>query len=158
MATRQERQRFLRHYKDATGEREIDMHKVAEFAKQMGWKMPTPPSAVDLLAKQFTDAARDETKRSDKTGRPYRVYHAVPTGQLNLFVYVDIDEATRPQMLKSSVQRREQMVSDGVNLTDDTDHWNAVNPNMEPIQLPMDLSLDIEIRKAADEQDDDEAA
>jgi hypothetical protein len=155
MATRQERQRFIRHYKDTTGEREIDMHKVAEFAKTMGWKMPTPPSDVDLLAKQFTDAARDETKRSGKTGRPYRVYHAVPV-QGNLFVYVDIDEATRPQMHKSSVNRREQMVSDGVNLTDDINHWNAVNPEKDPIQLPMDLELDIAIRKAADEQDDDD--
>ncbi|WP_295134328.1 hypothetical protein [uncultured Reyranella sp.] len=157
MASRAERQRFIRHYKDVTGEREVDMHKVAEFAQAMGWKMPTPQSAVDMLATQFVDAARDETKRSSKTGRPYRVYHAVPA-QGNLFVYVDIDEATRPQMLKSSVQRREQMVSDGVNLTDDTDHWNAMNPDKEPIQLPMDLTLDIQIRKAADEQDDDEGS
>jgi hypothetical protein len=158
MATRQERQRFIRHYKDQTGEREIDMHKVAEFAKRTGWKMPTPPSDIDLLAKQFTDAARDETKRSGKTGRPYRVYHAVPTAQLNLFVYVDIDEATRTQMLKSSVNRREQMVSDGLNLTDDIDHWNGMNPKEEQISLPMDLTLDIQIRKAADDQDDEEAA
>jgi hypothetical protein len=37
------------------------------------------------------------------------------------------------------------------------DHWNNVNPDQEPIGLPMDLTLDIEIRKAADD-DDDEAA
>lgn len=50
MSKRQERQRFIRHYKEVTGEHEIDMHKVAEFAKQMGWNMPTPPSDVELLA------------------------------------------------------------------------------------------------------------
>jgi hypothetical protein len=61
-------------------------------------------------------------------------------------------------MLKSAVHRREQMVSDGVNLTNDLDHWNRVNPDKEPIQLPMDLTFDIEIRKAADESDDDIAA
>ena len=154
MSKRQEMQRFIRHYKDETGEREIDMRKVAEFAKRVGWNMPTPPSDIDLLAKQFTDAAQEERKYDDKTGRPYGVYQAIPvTGQLSLFNYVDIDEATRKQMLMSSVNRREQMVSDGLNLTFDMDHWNSVNPDEKPIALPMDLTLDIEIRKAADDEE-----
>ena len=78
MSKRQERQRFIRHYKDVTGEREIDMHKVAEFAKQMGWIMPTPPSDVELLAKLFADDAQAERKYDLGTGKPYRVYHALP--------------------------------------------------------------------------------
>jgi hypothetical protein len=159
MSKRQDMQRFIRHYKEATGEREIDMHKVAEYAKTMGWKMPIPPSDIDLLAKQFTEAAREETDYDNKTGRPYRVYHAIPqkSGQLNLFVYVDIQDATRNQMLKSTVNRREQMVSDGMQLTFDLEHWNSINPTEEPIVLPMDLTPDIEWRKNA-EDDDDEAA
>jgi hypothetical protein len=159
VSARQERQRFIRRYKDETGEREIDMRKVAEFAKRVGWKMPIPPSDIDLLAKQFTDAAQEERKYDAKTGRPYRVYHALPVaGQLSLFHYVDIDEATRKQMHMSSVNRREQMVSDGLNLILDLDHWNSVNTDEEPISLPMDLTLDIEIRKAADDDDDDDKA
>jgi hypothetical protein len=86
------------------------------------------------------------------------VYHAIPvTGQPSLFNYVDIDEANRKQMHMSSVNRREQMVSDGLNLVLDLDHWNSINPDEEPIQQPMDLTLDIEIRKAADDEDDDAA-
>jgi hypothetical protein len=153
MSKRQDMQRFIRFYKEETGEREIDMHKVAEFAKSKGWNMPKPPSEIDLLAKQFTEAARDETDYNAKTGKPFRVYHAIPVanGQLNLFVYVDIHDATRNQMLKSCVNRREQMVSDGLQLTLDMDHWNSINQNEEPLALPMDLTLDIEIRKAADD-------
>ena len=60
MSKRQERQRFLRHWQEVTGEKEIDMHKVAEFAKKMGWQMPAPPSEIDLLAKQFADDAKAE--------------------------------------------------------------------------------------------------
>jgi hypothetical protein len=159
MSKRQDMQRFIRHYKEATGEREIDMHKVAEYAKTMGWKMPMPPSDIDLLAKQFTEAAREETDYDNKTGRPYRVYHAIPqtSGQLNLFVYVAIQDITRNQMLKSSVNRREQMVSDGMHVTFDLEHWNSINPSEEPIVLPMDLTPDIEWRKNA-EDDDDKAA
>jgi hypothetical protein len=157
MSKRQEMQRFLRYYKEQTGEHELDMRRVAEFAKRMGWRMPTPPSDIDLLAKQFTEAAREETNYDDKTGKPYRVYHAVPvaSGQLNLFVYVDINEATRSQMLKSCVNRREQMVSDGLQLTFDMEHWNSVNQNQEPILLPMDLTPEWR-RNAPD--DDDRAA
>lgn len=159
MSKRQERQRFIRFYKEETGENEVDMKKVALFAKQRGWKMPVPQSEVDLLAKQFADDAQAERKHDMETGRPYRVYHAIPaSGQLNLFVYVDIDEATRNQMLKASVIRREQMVSDGYNLELDLDHWNSVNSEAEPIELPMDLTMDIAIRKATDGSEDEEAA
>jgi len=160
MATRQERQRFLRYYRDETGEKELDMHKVAAFAKKHGWKMPKPPSDVDLLAKIFADDAQAEKKRDSKTGHPYRVYHAVPVAgtQLQMFVYVDIDEATRNQMLKSAVHRREQMVSDGLNLTNDLEHWNRVNPDKEPIQLPLDFTLDVAIRRASDDGNDQQQA
>jgi hypothetical protein len=160
MASRHERQKFIRFYKEQTGETEIDMHKVAAFAKERGWKMPKPPSDVDLLAKQFAEDAQAERGVDDATGKPFRVYQAipVPSGQLNLFVYVDIDDATRNQMLKSAVQRREQMVSDGYSLSLDLEHWNRVNPDKEPIQLPMDLTMDVEIRKASDDGDEREAA
>lgn len=45
---------------------------VNQFAKRMGWKMPTPPSDIEMLAKQFTDAAHEERKYDNKTGKPYR--------------------------------------------------------------------------------------
>lgn len=159
MSQRQERQRFIRHYKEQTGESEIDMHKVAEFAKRMGWQMPRPPSDVDMLAKLFADDAQAERRYDQKTRRPYRAYQAIPSGpkQLNLFVYVDTDEATRPQMQKSAVIRREQIVSDAYNLQLDLDHWNDVHPDQEPIDLPKDLTLDVEIRKASDGYEEDAA-
>lgn len=160
MGKRLERQRFIRHYKAETGESEIDMHKVAEFAKKMGWAMPRPPSDIDLLAKLFADDAQAERRYDDETQRPYRVYQALPAGptQMNLFVYVDTDEATRPQMQKASVIRREQIVSDGYNLQLDLDHWNRVHAAEAPIVLPMDLTMDIEIRKASDGYENGEEA
>jgi hypothetical protein len=158
MSKRQERQRFIRHYKDVTGEQEVDMHKVAAYAKRIGWKMPTPPSDEDMLAKLFAEDAQAERKYDDETGKPYRAYQAIPvrSGQLNLFVYVDTDEATRPQMQKSAVHRREQMVTDAYTLQLDVDHWNRIHPEQEAIQLPLDLTFDVELRKAADDENDDE--
>jgi len=157
MSKRQERQRFIRHYKEVKGEQEIDMHKVAAYAKSIGWNMPTPPSDVDLLAKLFADDAQAERRYDEATRRPYRAYQAIPvqSGQLNLFVYVDTDEATRPQMLKSTFHRREGIVTDAYSLTLDLDHWHSVNPSEEQIDLPLDITLDVAIRKAADDDDDE---
>jgi hypothetical protein len=159
MSKRQEMQRLIRAYMDETGEHEVDMHKVAIYAHEKGWPLPKPMSPFELLAKQFTEAARDQIKYDSKTGRPYRVYHAIPVenGQLSLFVYVDIDEASRNAMWKSLVNRREQMVSDGVQLTFDMEHWIGANPTEEPIDLPVDLTPDIEWRKNTP-HDDSEAA
>jgi hypothetical protein len=106
-----------------------------------------------MLAKQFTEAAREEVEYDKKTGRPFRVYHAlkVSHGGTQLHLFVDIEEATRDQMLVSLVNRRDQMVSDGLMLTYDQDHWNDQHPAQEPIQLPMDLTFDIELKKYADD-------
>lgn len=151
-------QRLIRHYKDETGEFEVNMKKVAKFAELLGWKMPVPKDPLDILAQELARAARDEIKHDKATSRPYRVNHAVPQkqGQQTVFVWVDIDEAPRNVMLKSLNLRREQMVGDGLQLIYDADHWNSRHPDKDEIQLEMDLAFDIEIRKHAADADDEE--
>ena len=158
-----ERQRLIRAYRDETGESAIDMRRVAEFAVKKGWPLPQPSDPLDALAKQFSEAARLEIKNDPSTGNPYRVNHAVPrraaTGQLS-FIWIDIDDpkTTPTNMRASLVNRREQMVDDGLQLTFDMLHWNAIRPEEEHIDLPMDLTFDIELRRAAKEDDDDDEA
>lgn len=147
MTTRhQEMQRIIRLYRQRTGEQAVDMEKIADFAVKMGWPLPKPISPLAMLAAQFSDAAREEIKHDKKTGQPYRVNHAVPINQGTL--WYDIDTAPRAPMLKSLINRRNQMVSDGVQLTFDADHWNSIHLNEEPIRIPMDFTQDIEWRKA----------
>ena len=148
-------QRLMRRYKDEAGATEVDMHKVAEYALKQGWPMPTPETPLDRLAKQFSEAAREEIRRDETTGRPYRVNHAVTAkhGSKQLTFWVDIDEAPRKHVHRSFIQRREQMVGDGLQLTFDVDHWNSRNPNDEPIVMPMDFSDDIAWRKNAADED-----
>jgi hypothetical protein len=142
-----EMQHLIRQWKEETGNIEIDMHAVAEYAAQRGWPIPPPVSGMDRLAKDFSQAAREETRQDSRTGKPYRVYHAFPSDQRGQgTLWVDIDEAPRRYMHKSAVMRREQMVGDAVQLTLDLEHWNRVNPSEEPIVLPMDLSEDVQWR------------
>jgi hypothetical protein len=155
MATKhQEMQRLIRHYKDVTKKTEINMHEVAQFAVGKGWPLPRPIAALDRLAKEFSEAAREEIRHDKKTGKPYRANHALTTayGAKQLTLWVDIDEASRKPMVKSLVQRREQMVGDGLQLTLDAMHWNNIHPNEEPIKLPLDLTDDVEWRLNAPDE------
>lgn len=164
MSKSEDRQRLIRRYQDETGETELDMKKVAAYAVKMGWPLPKPKDPIDILAAEFSDAARQKYERDKETNRPYRVYHAVPArdarGQ-GVFFWIDIDDpsTTANNFRKSAVMRREQMVDDGVQLSLDLDHWNSIRPPEDHVTLPMDISPDIEWRKnAMDDDEGDEAA
>ena len=156
MSKKQDMQRLIRAYRDETGEREVDMHKVAKWAVGKGWPLPRPVSPIEILAKEFTSAAREEIRHDAETGQPYRANHSIKVthGDEQLHLWIDIDEAPRSQIFMSLQNRREQMVGDGYMLTLDAEHWNRINPDEEPIQLEMDLTLDIEIRKNWPEDDE----
>lgn len=162
MSKAQEMQKLIRLYREETGKVEIDMTDVATFALRKGWPMPKPKSPIEMLASQFRDAARQEVRKDRGSGRPYRAYHAVPsTSAQSSFFWIDIDDpsTSHASMRKSAVMRREQMVDDGVQLSLDLDHWNSIRSTDERIELPMDISPDIEWRKnGMDDQDDEEAA
>lgn len=142
---------MIHWYKEETGVKEVDMHKVAEFAAEKGMDLPRPKNPMDILAHQLGRAARDEMGKDGETGRPYRVNHAYTVtreGQQTT-LWVDIKDATRKQMHMSLMLRREQMIGDGLQLTFDAEFWNKRNPADEPIQVPLDFTDDIEWRKNA---------
>lgn len=143
-------QGIIRLYKQQTGEIAIDMHKVAAFAQARGYPMPRPIDPLERLVAEFSKAAREETRRDAKTGRPYRANHAFPIRQgpeqLPLWLWVDIDEAPRRLIQKSLIHRREQIVGDVVQLAFDVEHWNNIHPDEEPIVIPTDYTDDLEWR------------
>lgn len=156
MAGHKTLQKMIKLYKMKTGKTELDPAEIAKFAVQNGVELPTPADPMKLLIKQVSEAAREEMRVDRKTGRPYRAYHSLPIkqGQETFFFWVDIDDATRAQMIRSTNRRREQVVGDVVQLTFDLDHWAAANPDEEPIVLETDFGPDVEWRKAADDEDD----
>ena len=158
---KQEMQQVIRLYKEQTGETAVDMHRVAEFAANLGWLTPAPVDPLDRLAAQFTRAAREEVKHDQATGRPYRVNHAIPNqrhdGRGQFYLWIDIDEAPRGPMLKSLINRRQQMVGDALQLNLDAEHWNNTNLNEEPLQLPLDFTDDVEWAKNAPPESEEKA-
>lgn len=159
MANKKQLQKIIALYKSVTGETELDPKKMAEFAVKNGVELPKPRDPLELLAREISVAAREELRHDEKTKRPYRAYHSLPIkhpdGQTS-FIFVDINDATRPQMHRSLTKRREQMVGDAVHMIDDADRWNSQNPDLEPIQMEMDFAPDVAWRRAADVDSEDE--
>lgn len=153
MAGKKQLQKIIALYRIKSGETELDPKKIAEFALRNGVELPQPKSPLELLAREISVAAREDLRRDETTKRPYRAYHSLPIehadGQVS-FVFVDIEDATRPQMHRSLTKRREQMVGDAVHLIYDADRWNSQNPHLEPIQMALDFTPDVEWRKASE--------
>lgn len=153
---KQEMQALIRLYREKSGSHSVEMHEVAKFAVGMGWPLPQPKTAIDRLAEQFSGAARDEMRKDEVTGRPYRANLAVTTyqGSQQYTLWTDIDEAPRHVAHKAFKQRREQMVGDAVQLSFDVMHWNRVNETEEPIEMPMDFTDDVQWRINAPDEDE----
>lgn len=160
--TRNERyQTLMQLYKTETGSKTIDMEQMADWAIHRGVTLPKPKSARDLLVAQLSDAARAEYRQDPKTGLSYRVNHALRgtrTDGRQYTLWVDIDDATRPQMLWSLSSRRQQMVGDAVHLKIDEMIWNDKHPDAQPIQLVMNFTEDVEERLNSPGFGSDEAA
>jgi len=155
MTKQKQLQYLIREFREKTGKVDFDIHEVVGFAKSKGWPVPPPISGEERLAKDFSQAAREETRQDSKSGKPYRVYHAFPQdgkGQGVLWFDIDDERAPRKFMEKSAVMRREQMVGDAVQLTLDIDHWNRVHPSDAPIDVPLDLGPDVAWRLAGPDE------
>jgi len=160
MATKHEQmQSMIRWCREEMKQADVTMHDVAMFAVKKGWKLPVPQSPMEILAKQFSTAAREETRRDDATKRPYRVNHCYTLIEGEAPLWFDVDEdAPRFKMVKAVGHRREQMIGDGLQLTLDCEHWSRIHPDDEPIAPDMDLTDEIQWRMNAPDEGDEEKA
>ncbi|MEY2486833.1 MAG: hypothetical protein QOH39_2481 [Verrucomicrobiota bacterium] len=154
MTRNQQIQNLYRLYKEQTGTEDVDLKKFAKWMQKKGWKMPIPADPIDLLAKRLAEALREETRKDETTGLPYKVnlnYSTDGTGH-GVF-WIDVDEAARHKVVKALTQRRDQMVGDAYQLTLIQDHWNNTHPGEQPIQTELDFQPDVNWKKAGgDEQ------
>src|SRR5574341_722629 len=102
----------------------------------------------DPLAQLAEDMARAlrEEYRTDRTGRRYRVNHAVRITRdgVQTTLWAEMATAPREHMFKAFAQRRNQIVGDCLQLKTDVDAFNSIHAEDEPIQMVLDFTQDVE--------------
>ncbi len=63
---------------------------------------------------------------------------------MSLWADMDDEKAPRSHFVKSFGQRRQQIVGDCFQLKTDVDVYNGKNQDKDPIQVPLDFTLDVE--------------
>ena len=125
----------------------LDPHAVAEWAYQRGLHKPSMRTVVDAIASDISQFFREEYRTNDD-GQRYRAKHAVrfKKGDRTMSLWADIDDekAPRDHFVRSFAQRRQQIVGDCYQLKTDVDVYNGKSPAMQPIQVPLDFTLDVE--------------
>ncbi|MGZ4860050.1 MAG: hypothetical protein ACXV8M_10880, partial [Candidatus Angelobacter sp.] len=72
-----------------------------------------------------------------------------------LWLWFDVDDATRDQMLKGLHLYREQMVSEAVVGVNTAEHWNRSNPDQQPLPFITDLTDDVHERSSMSTLEED---
>lgn len=139
---------YIERYKAETGgDGLLDPHAVAEWAYQRGLHKPSMRTVVDAIASDIAQYFREEY-RTNGDGQRYRAKHAVrfKKGDRTMSLWADMDDekAPRDHFVRSFAQRRQQIVGDCFQLKTDVDVYNGKNPAMQPIQVPLDFTLDVE--------------
>ena len=146
------KQKFIRYFRKVTGASEVDMHEVAKMAHQMGWSLPKPKDPFELFAQQFSEAARMETRQDKTTKQTYKAnlaYIKRTAGGNQLWLWFDVDEANRAQMVKGLRLYREQMVGEAMVGVNTATHWNRNNPDQQKLPFETDLTPDVNERLSA---------
>lgn len=136
-----------RYQAEVGGDGLLDPHAVALWAYQRGLHKPSLRTVVDAIAADVAQYFREEY-RTNADGKRYRAKHAVRFKEgdrtMSLWADIDDDKAPREHFVKSFAQRRQQIVGDCFQLKTDVDVYNGKNPGQQPIQIPLDFTLDVE--------------
>lgn len=81
----------------------------------------------------------------------YRANHAFKEkhGDKQLTIWVQLENATHPQMRASATNRRDGIIADCAQLKKDSIVWNTKNPNEEQINMVLDFEEDVNERLAS---------
>lgn len=147
MSKKEEMQRFARYYREQEG-RDVTMQEVAQAAALKGWPLPKPKEPIEILAKEFAQAEREEMFFDEVLGESYNanICYQVQSSGKQLMFWSDIDKANRDKIVKNAALHRDQMVGEAVQATINLMHWNRLHPDEKPVQMELDFGPDVKWR------------
>lgn len=152
----QQMQELFRRYQEEVSRDPVDLKIVGAWAQANRLWAPRPVDILSRFATDMADALREEY-RTDKSGRRYRAKLAVTIGRQGS-LWGDIDTSPRSHVVKNFGQRRRQVVGDCVQLRKDRDHYAAMHPGEEQIEIEFNFTDDVEEALIAAGIDQDKAA
>lgn len=151
-------------YHEEKGETEpTDLRDLAKWAIEKRLWAPRPVDVTAGFAREMADVLREQT-RTDKDGRQYRAFiTAKDRGKdgLPLFKWADIDVAERSHVEKGIQGERRSITNDCFSLAMKVDHYNAIHPEDDPLQVVFNFEEDViemKIAKGLEDGDDGKAA
>jgi len=143
-------QRIVREYQDASQTWPATTHEIAAWAIRKGKWEAQPSSLIDQCAAQLARAMREEYIR-DAQGRTVRAKHCArhEVNGHQLMFWFDIRTANRDQMVMAFQQRRQQVLGDCRQLKLDVESYNENRSPAEPIPMVLDFELDLEEERLA---------
>jgi hypothetical protein len=136
--------RLIDDYCAETGETDVDLHDIAEWAIKTERYVPPRYDPVKQLRREMQRASRQEYIEDDN-GRPVRRRHCykIKRGEVQLTLWSKIEEITRKNMRLSARGRRGGILADCIQLTLDLEYYNDnFNPG-EPIQPSFNFEPDL---------------
>ena len=145
LASVEQLQRIVRKYREEGHLWPASSKQLAEWAIRQRLWQPQPGILVRQCAEQIARALREEYF-TDPQGRRVRAKHSArfEKGGEQLILWDDIRTAPRNHMRISFQQRRQQIVGDCHQLKLDVDSFNENQSPVQPIQLSLDFTLDME--------------
>lgn len=162
MSYKRNMQKIWAAYVEEHGEEPSTIGDCFLWAMREGLWAPKPVDVSKIFQREMADALREQT-RTDASGREYRAIICVrdKQGGVQLSLWGDADTAPQNFVEKAVRQRRDGLVDDAYKLKMDVDHFNEFRKPENPIQLVLDLTMDVEERealRAAKDKDDKESA
>jgi hypothetical protein len=144
-------QKIWRDYEEAHGYIPASAREAVKWGASNGMIEVPTIDPFDKLAEDMAKAMREEYG-TDANGRRYRKNHAVRVtkGGVQYTMWAIMGNAPRAHMHKAFIQRREQIVSDCVQLATDVMVYNDLNNGVEPIQMVFNFEDDVSERMLVD--------
>lgn len=152
-------QKLWHKYQDEHGGVPESPYVVTKWAVENGLADLPIVDPYAVMADRMTQALREEVA-TDSKGRRYRRNHAIRITRhgVQQSLWAELETAPRDHMLKAFAQRRRSVVGECIQLRLDVDTYNDMHKDVEPIQMVLDFTLDVEEHLAADGIDSDEKA
>jgi hypothetical protein len=143
--------RIWEQYQEEMSPDPTDLRDVGAWARSKGLWAPRPIDVDTSFARDMADVLRKQV-RTDKDGRTYRAFipaKGKDSDGLPLFKWADIDVAPRSHVEKGVQGERRSIANDCFALAMKRDHYNAMHPSEEPLQVIFNFEEDIEEMKIA---------